>query len=176
MSNKANLLVLACVLLPVSGMAFAQTTTLSVAIGPEASLSVTTGTTSFTTADGTFSSDYTGSTSLTYKIRTTKTSGTGTITLKVTTDFAGAGGPSVVTPPSAGDTLTYTNTVSAPGTAATGSVTASTTAATSIGTFGAGASSAKAGNTASVAWDLTNDPAYGTGTYTATVTFYISAT
>jgi hypothetical protein len=176
MSNKMNILALACVLLTVSGMAFAQTTTLSVAIGPEASLTVNTSTSSFTTADSTFSSDYISTTNLTYKIRTTKTTGTGNITLKVTTDFAGTGGPSVAVPPSAGDTLTYLATVSAPGTAATGSQTASTTASTSVGTFGGGASSLKAGNTASVAWDLTNDPVYGTGTYTATVTFTISAT
>jgi hypothetical protein len=175
MSNKMRILALACVLLPVSGMAFAQTTTLSVAIGPEASLTVNTSTSTFTTADSTFSSDYIATTNLTYKIRTTKTTGTGTIQLKVTTDF-GAGGPSVATPPSSGDTLAYVSTVSAPGTAASGSQTASTTALTPIGTFGGGASSLKAGNSASVAWDLTNDPVYGTGTYTATVTFTISAT
>jgi len=80
----------------------------------------------------------------------------------------------VTTPPSAGDALTYTATVSAPGTAASGTQTASTSASSALGSFGAGASSAKAGNSASVSWNLTNDPVYGTGTYTATVT--ISAT
>lgn len=119
---------------------------------------MTTGTSTPATTGNTFAADFTGSTNFTYKIRTTKTTGTGTITLRVTTDFAGTGGPSVATPPSAGDTLTYTSTVSTPGTAATGSQTPSPAASTSVGTFGAGANSAKAGNTASVAWDLTNDP------------------
>jgi hypothetical protein len=45
-----------------------------------------------------------------------------------------------------------------------------------VATFGAGASSAVAGNSGSVAWTLTNDPLYHTGAYSATVTFTISAT
>jgi hypothetical protein len=175
MYKYERMIVLAGAALALAGTLQAQTTTLSVAVGPESALTVNTSTSTFTTSDNTFSSDYLASTNLTYKVRTTKTTGTGTITLKVTTDF-GAGGPSVAVPPSAGDTLTYTSTVSAPGTAATGSQTASTTTSTPIGTFGAGASSTKAGNSASVSWDLTNDPTYGTGTYTATVTFTISAT
>jgi len=48
-------------------------------------------------------------------------------------------------------------------------------AATAVGTFGAGASSSKAGNAASLNWSLTDDPAYATGTYAATATFTISA-
>ena len=102
--------------------------------------------------------NYTGVTNLTYKIRSTSSTGTGSITAKVTTDFSPAGGPSVATPPSGGDALNYTCTVSAPGTACTGTVTASTTAATSVSTFGAGAHSAVGGNTASASWTLTNDP------------------
>jgi hypothetical protein len=176
MSKHANVAKLGFAVLALAGMAYAQsTTTLSVAVGPEASLTVTTGTTSLANSGGNFGTDFTGTTNLTYKIRTTKTTGSGTLTSKVTTDFAGTGGPSVLTPPSTGDALTYTATVSAPGTAATGSQTASTTATTPIGSFGAGASSVKAGNSASVAWNLTNDPAYATGTYTATVTFTIAA-
>jgi len=151
-----------------------QTTTLSVAVGPEASLTVTTGTTSLATSSGTFADAFTGSTSLTYLIRTTKTTGSGTITVKISTDFSPTGGPSVGTPPSTGDALTYTCTVSTPGTPCSGSLTAAATA-TSVGTFGAGASSAKAGNSASLAWSLTDDPVYATGTYTATATFAISA-
>jgi len=168
-----------CVLLILAGMAQAQntgTTTLSVVVPAEAALTVTTGTTSLSTTGTTFSNPFTGTTSLTYFIRTTKTTGTGTLTVKITADFAGTGGPSVATPPSAGDALGYTCTVSNPGTACTGSQTASTTASTALGSWGAGASSAKAGNSASVAWSLTDDPAYAQGTYTATATFTISAT
>ena len=151
------------------------TTSVSVTIGPEAAIQIDTATTTITAAAG-FSANYTGTTNFTYKIRTTSSTGSGTITLKVTTDFSPAGGPSVATPPTAGDTLAYTCTLSAPGTACSGSQTSSTTAATSVSTFGAGAKSAIAGNTGSVAWTLTDDPQYATGTYAATVTFTISAT
>jgi len=151
------------------------TTTMSVAIGAEASLAVNTSTTTLTTSGSIFAA-FTGTTSLTYKIRTTQSTGTGTVTAKVTTDFSPASGPSVAAPPSAGDTLTYTCTVSSPGTACSGTQTASTTAQTSIATFGAGASSAVGGNSASLSWILVNDPLYHTGSYTATVTFTVSAT
>jgi hypothetical protein len=175
MRRYANIIAAACLMLALAGMGLAQqTTTLSVAVGPEASLTVTTGTTSLTTAGTTFSNPFTGSTALTYLIRTTKTTGSGSITVRISTDFAPTGGPSVGTPPSTGDALTYTCTVSSPGTPCTGSLTAAATA-TSVGTFVAGASSAKAGNSASLAWSLTDDPVYATGTYTATATFAISA-
>jgi hypothetical protein len=169
---------IACVLLAIAGIAHAQigTTTLSVAVGPEAALTVNTGTTNLTSTSTSFGNPFTGTTSLTYFIRTTKSTGTGALTTKVTTDFGPAGGPSVATPPTAGDALQYTCTVSSPGTACTGSQTASTTAQVAFGSWGTGTNSAKAGNSASAAWSLTDDPAYTTGTYTATVTFTISAT
>lgn len=151
------------------------TTTVSVTVGSEAAIQINTATTTLTTATTTFA-DYTGTTNLTYKIRTTQGSGTGAITLRVTSDFSPAGGPSVGSPPTAGDLLQYTCTVASPGTACAGTQTASTSSDTSVGTFGADARSTAAGNSGSVAWTLTNDPVYKTGTYTATVTFTISAT
>lgn len=151
------------------------TTTLSVTVSAEAALQVTTSTTTLA-ATGTIFNPYAGTTNLTYKIRTSQSTGTGTLTLKVTSDFSPANGPSVATPPSAGDALTYTCTAAAPATACSGSQTASTTASTSVATFGAGASSANAGNSTSTAWSLTNDPVYHTGSYSATVTYTISAT
>jgi hypothetical protein len=168
-------LVFACALLALAGLAQAQTTNLTVAIGPEAALSVTAANTPLATTSTTFGNPYTGTTTLNYLIRTTKTSGTGTITVQITSDFGGTGGPSVGTPPTAGDTLAYTCAVSAPGTPCSGAQTSSTKAATAVGSFGAGASSAKAGNAASIGWSLTDDPAYATGTYAATATFTISA-
>lgn len=176
MTTRTTLIIAACVLLAMAGLAQAQTTTLSVAVGPEAALTVNTGLTTMSTASNAFGSPYTGTTNLTYQIRTTKSGGTGTLTLKVTADFAGTGGPSVTTPPSTGDALTYTCTVDSPGTACTGSQTASTSAATPLGTWGTAANSTKAGNSASATWSLTDDPVYATGTYTATTTFTISAT
>ena len=151
------------------------TTTMSVAIGAEASIQVTTSTTTLTTVGSLFN-NYTGTTNLSYKIRTTQSSGNGALTLKVTADFSPANGPSVASPPNAGDLLTYTCTVAAPGTACSGSQTSSTASATSVSTFGAGANSGPSGNTASTAWTLVNDPAYQTGSYSATITYTISST
>ena len=172
---KRYVMLIAGAMLGLSSLAGAQTTSLAVTVGAEASLTVTTGTTSLSTASTTFANPYTGTTNLTYLIRTSKSTGSGQITVKITSDFAAAGGPSVATPPSAGDALTYTCTVAAPGTACTGTQTSSTTATTQVGTFGAAASSAKAGNSASLAWSLTDDPVYQPGAYSATATFAISA-
>jgi hypothetical protein len=150
------------------------TTSVSVAVAAEAGLTVTTGTTTLTESGANFS-PYTGTTSLTYYIRTTPSTGHGSIVLEVTTDFSPSGGPSVGTPPTGTDALKYTCTVSSPGTACTGSQTSSTSSTTPVATFGADAHSVFAGNSASVAWTLTNDPVYKVATYSATVTFTISA-
>jgi len=177
--NKRKILAFAAALAACPAMhaqfAATGTTTLSMTVAAEAALQVTTTTTTLA-ATGSIFNAYTGTTNLTYKIRTTQSTGTGTLTLKVTSDFSPANGPSVATPPSAGDALTYTCVAAAPATACSGSITASTTAQTSVATFGAGASSANAGNTASTAWSLTNDPIYQTGAYSATATYTISAT
>jgi hypothetical protein len=169
--------ILSCVLVAGAGMVRAQnTTTLSVVVPAEAALTINTGTTNLTTSGTNFATPFTGTTSFTYEVRTTKSGGAGSITAKVTADFGGQNGPSVGDPPSSGDALTYTCTVSSPASACTGSQTASTTTATSVATFGANACSTKAGNSGSVSWSLTDDPQYATGTYTATVTFTMSVT
>lgn len=171
MQKSLTLLIIMAVLLVATPAAFGQfaatgTTNLTVTVGPEAAITVA-GTTPLITA-GLFA-DYTGATAFTYKIRTTASGGTGSITAQVTTDFAPAGGPLA----SAG-VLTYGCTVSAPGTACTGPVTAGATS-TNIATFGANARSARVGNDGSLAWALVNDPQYQTGSYQATVTLSISA-
>ena len=150
------------------------TTSMSVTVAAEASLQVNTATTTLANV-GTIFNAYTGTTNFTYKVRTTKTGGTGTITLQVTSDFSPATGPSIATPPTAGDAMTYTCTTTAPATGCVGTVTSSTSAATSVATFGTNAHSASAGNAGSVAWSLTDDPTYTTGAYSATVTLTISA-
>ena len=89
-------LVVVCALLALAGLASAQNTTLlTVAIGPEAALSVTTSTTPLATTSTTFGNPFTGTTTMNYLIRTSKSNGTGTITVQITADFSGAGGPSV---------------------------------------------------------------------------------
>jgi len=173
-------LLMAAILLLSTSMAYAQlgttapTGTLSVEVFPVAGLTVDTAITSLTSL-GTNFSPYTGTTSLTYYIRTTVGTGSGAITLQVTTDFAG-NGPNVASPPTPTDQLTYTPTVSSPGVAAGANQIAATGSATSVATFPADARSFFAGNSASVAWSLTNDPLYKTGVYTATITYTISST
>ena len=178
---RSSCLLPGCLLLVLASSAQAQfastgSTTLSATIAPEAAIQINTSTTTLSAAGTTFNLNFSGTTSFTFKIRTTKTAGSGTITLKVTSDFSPTGGPSVLTPPTAGDALAYTCSLTGLGTACSSSQTASTTASTSVGTFGANAVSASAGNSGSVSWTLTDDPQYSTGTYTATVTFSISAT
>ena len=158
-----------------SGTLFAQfaptgTTSVQVTVAPEAAIRIDTAITTLTNT-GIFD-DYTGTTNFTYKLRTTTVGGTGAVTLQVTSDFAPVGGPSA-----AAGTLSYTCTVLAPGAPCGGTQTASTAAATSVATFGADARSLTAGTGGnSVDWALTDDPQYGTGSYSSTVTFTISAT
>lgn len=178
MSRIVTTLALACVLLALAGTAQAADTntgtgTVSVTVAAEASIHIDTSAVTLGSA-GTNFADYTGTTAFTYKVRTGASVGTAGITLKVTADF-GAGGPSVANSTTTLDTLSYTCTVSAPASSCSAQI-ASTGAATPVATFGASANSAKAGNTGSVAWTLVNDPAYAVGSYTATVTYTISAT
>jgi len=178
---KKTLTLMAALLLSGS-LAYAQlgnltgTTTVSVTVSAEAALNVTNSSTPLASTGNNFSS-YTGSTSLTYFIRTTQSGGTGSITLKVTADFSPANGPSVGSPPSTGDKLAYTCTVTGAGTGCTTSTSASTGTGTTVVTFGAGAHTVTfpGGDTATTAWTLTNDPKYYTGSYSATVTYTISA-
>ena len=175
-----KLLLVVSVLLLAASLSNAQTSataTLSVTVGNEAAIRVDSSP-ALTAGSGTFA-DYTSTTGLTYWIRTS-TGGAGHITLKVTSDFACGGGPCVAVPPSTSDALTYSSTIVAPGTTGTvtsySNQTASTADATPVADFSASAQSLKAGNTGTVAWTLTNDPAYKAGTYSATVTLTISAT
>jgi hypothetical protein len=181
---KKTLILVAALLLAAS-MAHAQvtamgTTSLVLAVGNEANIAITNSTTNLTTSLSTFS-DYMGTTNFKYQVRTSS-SGTGSITVLITSDFSagGSGLPSVKTPPTAGDTLTFTCTA-AVGSPCSSAQTASTqTAATAVSftanTHAGAPGPVTNGATGSVVWDLTNDPAYATGTYTAVATFTISAT
>jgi hypothetical protein len=148
------------------------TTTLNLTVGAESAIIV--GSTAAFSTSTAFAA-YTTSTPFTYYIRTSG-SGTGAISVKFVSDWAGPGGPAIVGAPTAGDYLSYINTVSNPGTVgAAGNVTALGTAY-SVATFSSGAASAIGGNTGSVAWSLVNDPNYKQGSYSITATFTISAT
>src|SRR5690348_18208826 len=86
------------------------TATLSVSIPAEAAISIDAASnpTSLATTGTSFANPFTGTTNFHYKIRTTKSGGTGNVQLYVSTDFACSGGsPCIATPPSGGDALTY---------------------------------------------------------------------
>lgn len=130
-----------------------------------------------TTTGGPTTPPYTGSLTVSYRARTTS-SGSGTVTLQVTTNFSPAGGPSA-----ASGSLTYTCSGADLGTNCSGPITAATGAATGVVTIpasactGGGAScSANNPNTMQVSFSLTDSMTYKTGTFSAVVTFVISAT
>ena len=91
------------------------------------------------THTGTIFTAFTGAAALQYRARTS-TSGGGAITVKATTDFpCASGGPCILTPPTAGDKLTYTCSGATLGTNCSGTQTVSTTASTNVVTIPAGA-------------------------------------
>ena len=140
--------------------------TLNLTVGPEAAFSAAFVATTLTAANTKFGG-YSGTTNFSYKIRTTESTGSGTITVQ-NTDFA-AGGPTI------NSDLTFTCTDTASGTPCAGSAAASDTAAVTVVSFGAGVHSADAGDSGSVGWILADRPAYKTGSYSSTATFTISA-
>jgi len=114
---------------------------------------------------------------ITYRVRTTPTGG-GSITAQVTGDFLPAGGPSA-----ASGNLTYTCGAASVGTACSGTQTASPSVQTPVLTLpasactgGGGACSSQDPNSITVNFTLTDDPGFATGTYSAKITFTISAT
>ena len=129
------------------------------------------------TSAGTTFVAYSGNLSVSYKARTTATTGSGSLTLKATADFSPAGGPSI-----SGGQVTYTCSAASLGTACSGTQTASTASQTNVVTLGAGVCTGGGGscssanpNTVQSTFKLSDNPAFKTGTYSATITFTISA-
>ena len=130
------------------------------------------------TSTGTVFSPFAGTATLLYRARTTPAGTGGTITVQATGDFSPSGGPTI----SSGG-LTYTCSAATLGAPCSGSKTVSLAAQTSVATIpasactgGGGACSAADPNSVKVDFSLTNSPQYQTGSYSATVTFTISAT
>jgi hypothetical protein len=144
----------------------ADTSSLNVTVGPEATFASVASNTALTAADTKFGG-FAGTTSFTYKIRTSQSSGTGSITVQVTT--FGTDGPLV-------SDLAYTCTAPSSGTACSSSTAASSSTGTSVIGFGADAHSADAGDSGTAAWTLTDRTNTKTGAYSSTATFTISAT
>ena len=163
--------ILIALLLPACAAAQStDTTTLSVVVASAATISLDSSATTLTA--GSTWGDYTGTTSGSIRMRTSKTGGAGSVTVEITSAWA-TGGPSLA----AGD-LTYTCTVAeaSEATACSGSVAASDSTATTVLSMGADGQTADADDTFSVEWSLENRPSYSTGTYSATATFTVSAT
>jgi hypothetical protein len=134
-------------------------------------------------SSGNVFNNYTGNIAMTYKARTGTSVSTAGITVKATADFSPSGqGLSIGT---SGGPLTYTcSDTSGNGfTPCSGPLTVSTTTATNVVSIAAsactGGGSPCSGadpNTVTVYFTLANKPTYKTGSYTATLTWTISAT
>ena len=168
-------LLLALVSFSAGGGTGAAVQTLSATINPAWTISAP-GTATLTHTQNNFQPFQT-SFAVNYEVRTTPTGG-GAITLQVTGDFAPTGGPSA-----AAGALKYTCTGANLGTACSGTQTASPTAQTPVLTLpasactgGGGACSGQDPNSVNLTFTLTDDPAYSTGSYSANITFTISAT
>ena len=168
-------LLLAAAACPVGGGTGSANQNLSATVSAIATVTVA-GTTNLTPGANPFD-PFTGNATLNYRGRTTPTGG-GTITLEVTSDFQPSGGPSA-----ANNTLQYTCSGATLGSACSGTQTGSTTIQTPVLTLpasactgGGGVCSSQDLNSVNVNFTLTDDPSYATGTFTAKVTFTISAT
>jgi hypothetical protein len=129
------------------------------------------------TGSGTTFVAYSGNLLVSYRARSTASTGSGSLTLRATADFSPAGGPSI-----ASGQLTYTCSAASLGVACSGSQTASTVSQTGVVTLGAGVCTGGGGSCSSVnpntvqdTFTLSDNPAFKTGTYSATLTFTISA-
>ena len=172
------------VVTPVGGRAATATATqtLQADISPLGGLFSFPGTLTLTETGTTFGS-YTGSLAIQYDARTSPGGSGGSITVKATADFLPSGGPSITSPPTSGDALRYTCSGATLGSGCSGTQTVSTTTSTNVLTIpvsectgGGGSCSSTSPNTVSVNFTLTDDPRYSTGSYSATLTFTISAT
>jgi hypothetical protein len=157
------------------------TQTLNVNVVPLGGLFMQSTPVALTKGNSSFNS-FTGTMTLSYRARTRQGTGQGAITVKASTDFSPAGGPSIANPPSAGDKFTYTCSGATLGVACFGTQTVSTTAATTVVWLGASACTGGGApcstanpNSANVTFILSDDPKYKTGSYSATLTWTISA-
>jgi hypothetical protein len=173
--SKSWLCLLTLAMIPASGSTGTGSQSLTATINPVGSLTVP-ASANLTTVGTTFH-PFTGSLTVSYKARTTPVGG-GSITVNVSSDFSPSGGPSA-----AGGALAYTCSAATLGTACSGSQTASTTVQTPVLTLpasactgGGGACSSQNPNSVNLSFTLTDSPAYATGTYSARLTFTISAT
>ena len=161
--------------IPLSGGVGTGSLNLAATINPAGSISAPSSAT-LVAGDVAFQ-PFIGSLTLTYWARTTPAGG-GTVTLSVSSDFTPAGGPSV-----AAGGLTYTCAGATLGTPCSGTETASTAAQTPVlalpaaaCTGGGAPCSPQSPNSVNLTFIVVDDSRYATGSYSAKVTFTISAT
>lgn len=172
---KLFLVVAACSLLLVSTANAQSTATastnLTVAIGAEAALTADASTA--LTNDNMFG-NFGGVTNLTYKIRT-KSTGSGSLTVKVA-EFSPTGGPSLSAPIDPADKLSLTPAVAGGfGTPGAAVPTVAKDTSYPVVSLTGGQKSPRVGAGASVTWTLADNPQYAPASYTAVVTFTLSA-
>jgi hypothetical protein len=160
--------------LPASGGTGTAGQTLTATLAPVGALT-TPGTVTLSKNTNAFQ-PFTATVPVSYQVRTTP-AGSGSITLRVTSDFTPSGGPSA-----ANGALTYVCSGANLGTPCSGSQTSSTAGQTQVlsipssaCTGGGGACSNQNPNSMTVTFTLADSPVYPTGTYSASVTFTISA-
>jgi hypothetical protein len=181
---RMGLVLLVFLLAPVGMRAVTATVTqtLQVTIAPQGAFTTTAYNMPLTKTGTLFNSSFAGVLNLLYRARTGTSITTAGITVKASTEFSPAGGPSIASPPTAGDALTYTCSGAALGTPCAGTQTVGTTTATRVVTFPASACtggglpcSSADPNGVTLNFTLTDDPKYKSGSYNATLQFTISA-
>jgi hypothetical protein len=168
------MLLAAAAVAPTNGSTGTGTQSLTATFSPQGSLIVPS-TATLTSAVTTFQ-PFTGPLTVSYRARTTPAGG-GSITVNVSSDFTPAGGPTVT-----GGALQYTCSGATLGTGCSGTQTATTTSQTPVLTLpasactgGGGACSSQDPNSINLVFTLADQPNYPTGSYSARVTFTISA-
>lgn len=151
------------------------TSVLSVTVAAAGTLTVLTATTSLT---GAGFAPYTGTTNLQFSVRATPATGSGSLTVSFASNWAPAGGPSIIAAPiqlsyicgAIGGGSPLTGATPCAGTQNVGALATPFT----VVTFAAGS---QVGNgTETQTWTLTNSAAYAVGTYTTTATYTLSVT
>lgn len=173
--HTAPWLLLALGSLPAGGGTGTATGTLSATLSPNGALT-TPATATLSKSLNSFQ-PFTATVPVSYQVRTTRGGTGGTITLKVASDFSPTGGPAA-----SSGALAYVCSGANLGTACSGTQTASTTTSTPVLTVpastctgGGGSCSSQNPNSVSLTFTLLDSPVYSTGTYSANITFTISA-
>ena len=145
-------------------------TLVTATVNPEGSITVSSPT---VLSQGAVLTPFTGSTTITFSLRTTKAGGSGSIGLKAT-EFT-SGSPGSIGPKVASGNLTYTcSGTPAVGTVCNGTQTASTTVATPV-VSAIGANQKTASTSAQVNWSVPDLFAFDADSYSAAITFTVSA-